>query len=261
MTRLKMKNIKIVVLILLFCLSMNSLFSQNLTQEQQNMIASFIDEVKNNDTAKIADRIRQYPYRRNDPLPDVKSRDEFIEHYKEIFDDYLRELIIKSNPTTDWKDMGWRGIMLNNGIVWIDNDGYLRTINYETAAEKELRKQLIEEERNQLYPSIRNYEQPLYILETKKERVRIDDLGNGSYRYVSWPKRKKMNQKPEKVLVGGKCTYEGNGGNHYYLFTDGEVAYKCYIYVMQGSSTPPATIGKYENEKLIYEHEANIIRK
>ena len=41
--------------------------------------------------------------------------------------------------------MGWRGIMLNDGVLWMENsDGIITAVNHQTDIEKKLRIELTE---------------------------------------------------------------------------------------------------------------------
>ena len=50
--------------------------------------------------------------------------------------------------------MGWRGIMLKNGIVWLDYDGkFHETTNYTSEKEKAIEEEWIESEEIRFIPN------------------------------------------------------------------------------------------------------------
>ncbi|WP_235830893.1 hypothetical protein [Flavobacterium ustbae] len=116
--------------------------SQDLKPEYQKFISSFISEVKNNNKNAVAARIT-FPLKREYPIPKVKNKTDFIKRYNEIFDKTLISKITKSNPAKDWSEMGWRGIMLNQGDLWMDTNGKIIAINYQSEAEKKQKSTLI----------------------------------------------------------------------------------------------------------------------
>jgi hypothetical protein len=47
--------------------------------------------------------------------------------------------IASSDPKKGWSSVGWRGIMLGNGVLWFFlYDGKVTGMNYETVAKKSL---------------------------------------------------------------------------------------------------------------------------
>ncbi|WP_428230767.1 hypothetical protein [Flavobacterium sp.] len=155
--------------------------------------------------------------------------------------------------------MGWRGIMLGSGDIWIDTDGRLISINYQSQYEKELKDKLITGKKGKLNSALTNFKKPVCILETSKFRIRIDDLGNDSYRYASWSLKQSMSEKPDLVLNNGKFIQEGTGGNHSFEFKKGNYIYTCYIIVLGEKNTPPARLVISQNGKEILNQEAKIV--
>jgi hypothetical protein len=200
-----------------------------------------------------------YPFKREYPIPAIKNKTEFIKRYNEIFDVPLKNEIIKSNPAKDWSEMGWRGIMLNQGTIWFDTDGRLISINYRSKFEKDLKNNIIDKEKTKLHASIAKFKAPECILETSKFRIRIDDLGNNNDRYASWSLIKKMTQEPDLVISKGKVILDGNGGNHRFEFKKGEYIYECHISPLRENGTAPAGLTIYQNKKIILSQDAEIV--
>lgn len=216
-------------------------YGQKLDKKYLHIVNDFIAAVKNEKIEKLSTKI-SYPLERAYPIPAIENRQEFIRRYKEVFDDDLVKKILSSKPSTDWDAVGWRGIMLLNGELWLDYDGKLSSVNHQSNFEAKEKARLIALEKTELHPSIKKFEQPVIILETSKYRIRIDDLGNNNYRYASWPIKSKMNGKPKLVLTNGKWIPDGSGGNHHYEFKSGNYLYTCFIWIMSDDDTPPAQL-------------------
>ena len=253
-----MKNGMIYFAILIFCSQLT--FSQDLKPEYQKFIKSFIANVKNNNKEGVAAFI-SFPLKRETPIPAIKNKGDFIKKYDQIFDATLKNKIIKSNPAKDWSEMGWRGIMLAQGDIWMDTDGKVITINYQSQAEKDLKNKLIAGEKVKLYPSIAKFKAPKYVLETSKFRIRIDDLGNDNYRYASWSVKKSMSEKPDLIITNGKWISDGSGGNSHFDFKKGDFLYQCSIIVLGTSDSPPASLTISQNGKEILSQNAKIVDK
>ncbi|MDR7369827.1 hypothetical protein [Flavobacterium aquidurense] len=253
-----MKKENLFLIFLVFFASIVS--AQNLKPEYQRCVKSFVDNIKNDNREAVADMVG-YPLKREYPIPDVVDKGDFITRYDEIFDKALKNEISNSDPAKDWSDMGWRGIMLNQGIVWMDFDGRLTSINYQSQAEIDHKKELIAEQKKQLDPSIAFFQKPICILETSKFRIRIDNLGNENYRYASWSINKAMSEKPDLIIMGGKLVVEGSGGNHQYEFTKENYVYECAIIILGEKNSPPAKLTIYQSGKVILTQNATIIAK
>lgn len=252
-----MKKINVFLIVLIFSCSFVS--AQDLKPEYQKLIKTFISNVKNDKKEAVANMI-SYPFKREYPIPVIKSKADFVKRYSEIFDAALKNEIIKSNPGKDWSEVGWRGIMLNQGTVWIDTDGRLIAINYQSKFEKDLKNKLIAADKAKLHSSIAKFKNPEYVLETSKFRVRIDDLGNNNYRYASWPLKKKMSEEPDLVISNGKWFQEGTGGNHRFEFKKGKYIYVCYVSPMREKGSAPANLMIYQNKKVILSQDAKIVK-
>lgn len=249
-------------MIFFFFLMVSSQFlrSQDLKPEYQKFISSFISEVKNNNKNAVAARIR-FPLKRDYPIPSVKNKADFLKRYNEIFDKVLIEKIVKSNPAKDWSEVGWRGIMLNQGDLWIDTDGKIISINYQSEMEKKQKSSLIAAQKKSVNAEISNFKEPVAILETSKFRIRIDDLGNDNYRYASWSIKKKMTDTPDLIIEKGVFVVDGTGGNHHYEFKKGNFRYECHFIVLGEKDSPPAMLLIYQSEKEILSQNAKIVSR
>ncbi len=240
--------------VLLFALLPLLSMAELTKQEEIELVKQFIDRIKHDKIDELSQHV-QYPLSLSNPLPDIKDSQDFKYRYKDIFDRQLIDEIITSNPAKDWSAMGWRGIMLNDGTLWIDSDGKLSAINYLSTVEKQKRQQLIAKDKNSVHLSIREFYEPVCIIETDRFIIRVDEIeyntGMFSYRYASWSKGKLMSEKPDLVLSGGELVFDGTGGNHHYLFKNGECTYQCMINVIRATNTPEATLILTKNDKII----------
>jgi len=230
---------RFIVFFLLFHISFA--YSQTLDKKYLPVVNAFITSVKSGSIEKLSNKIK-YPLNRTYPIPAIKNKQEFIKRYQEVFDDELIKKIIGSKASTDWSDVGWRGIMLLNGELWLDTDGKLIAVNHQSRLEAKEQARLINTDKSKLHPSISNFIQPVLVFETAQYRVRIDDLGNNNYRYASWPIKSKMSDKPSLLITKGKWTPDGSGGNHNYQFKSGDYTYTCFINVMGEENSPPALL-------------------
>lgn len=202
------------------------------TARHQQAIQFTIDTFKSGDIAMIAKRI-QFPLARNYPLPPVNNAHEFARRYPDIFDSELSQLISTSAAKTDWSKMGWRGYMLQHGLVWAGEDGLIIAINYESRTEQALRARLIEADRRALHESLRSFDEPVLKWDTPNYRLRIDARGD-HYRLALWPAGRGLTDKPELIIEHGTRIFDGSGGNHHYAFPFGKKAYVCDVEVIGG---------------------------
>jgi len=236
------------MLILTICLFASS--ANALEQEHRNVVKNFIEAVKSNNRAKVANYI-SYPLGRVLPIPSIKNKRQFLERYDEVFDENLIKMIVDSDLEKDWDAMGWRGIMLGNGQLWLDYDGKILSINHQSKTEETIKNKLLKVQKSTLHQSVSEYAEPILEWQTKKFRIRIDDLGKQKYRYVAWSANKKTSEKPDIILFDGEVTFDGSGGNHNYTFSNGIYQYKCFVNIIGTSETPAGELEVYKNDKLI----------
>lgn len=255
-----MKNMKKVHLIILLAFSLATNGQNKLTKENIKSINQFIRNIKLNQKEQLSNNII-YPIEREYPLSKIKNSAEFIKRYDEIFDSNLIAKISNSNLKNDWSAIGWRGIMFLDGEVWLDYEGKLISVNYQTEFEKNKLNGLIAKEKQTLNKEIRTFSKPLFLLETVKFKIRIDDLGNDNFRYSSWPKNANMKDKPSLIISNGVVKFDGSEGNRSYLFSNNEYTYELVIEEIGGfeDSTPAVLIIK-KNEEEILKQKAQIIR-
>lgn len=253
-----MKTRNLFLALLIFCSGL--IDAQDVKADYQKLVKRFIDNVKSDNKEAIGDMI-VYPLEREYPIPDITDKADFVKRYEELFDSTLKNEITTSNPEKDWSDMGLRGIMLNHGSIWMDVDGRLTAVNYQSKFEIDLKNKLIASQKKDLDSSINFFWKPICILETAKFKIRIDNLGNNNYRYVSWSIDKKMTEKPDLIIYRGELVVEGIGGNHQYEFTKDNYKYECAFIVLGEKNSPPAKLTIYQGKKMILSQNAKIIAK
>jgi hypothetical protein len=228
-----------------------------LKKEQVQSIQKLINIFKAKNKTKIADLI-YYPLRREYPLQDVKDKNDFIKRFDDIFDKEFLDHIAKSK-IKDWSEVGWRGIMFDNGILWIDDDGKIMTVNYQSTKEKQLLANAILSDKNQLLKSLQNFDKPLYLIFTKNYKIRVDEKSPGIYRYAAW-KIKNQKSEPDIVIENGVLEFQGSGGNHTITFKNNGYIYTVYINELGTVDTPDATLEVSKQEKTVLTEDGKIKR-
>lgn len=250
--------VKTFILLLLFFVSYNSI-AQPLSDEEKTKISQLIEAIREKNYKALMPFI-SLPLDRQHPVPDINNESEFIYRYDEIFDDSITQLIVNSDIDKDWSKVGWRGIMFNNGDLWLDEYNWtIKRINVQTSSEREKANTLINYDKSIIHESIKEYQTPVMVLETKKYIVRIDLLEDDNYRYAVWPVFALMNEKPDLIIENGSLEYMGSGGNHQYRFTNGEYVYTFHINKMGEEGAPPANLIVEKNGKEIINEPAEIV--
>ena len=213
-------------------------------------IRKVINTIKGGSEKKIASLVK-YPLAMSYPVPDINNEEEFIERFEEVFDEAILEKIASSS-TDDWNTVGWRGIMFDNGMAWIDYDGLIKAVNYQSEKEKQIQKELIEKERATLHISVQEFMHPLHHVYIDNDIVRVDKMPDDSFRLVIW-KNKDATQLPDLVIGNGVIEFHGSGGGASYIFKDKDYRYDFgdpYI----GSKSDPAIpyLEIYKDDNLIY---------
>lgn len=243
---------------LLLTLYFFSAFSQTMPAEYQKLVADFITRVKQQDKEGLSQKVI-FPLRRQYPLPPIKNKQEFLNRYNEVFDETLLNSIVSSTPDKDWSKMGWRGLMLRNGQLWLSEEGKLIAVNYQSDLESKKRAVLIEKERSLVHASLKDFKQPVCLLETGKFRIRVDEMNDGTYRYASWSIKNKQSDKPDLIIENGEFIPEGTGGNHRYEFKNNGYVYNCSVIVLGADlNGPPAELIISKGEKEILNQPATI---
>lgn len=234
--------------------------TEKLEDYQIDSIKNVIAIFKIGNIDKISSKI-DFPLQREYPIPSIKNKEEFRERFNEVFDKTLIGKIANSK-IEQWSEVGWRGIMLDNGDLWMANsDGTITTINYQSDFEKKLRQNLILKDKQNLYVSLRKFESPTYKIETKKHLIRIDELTNSKYRYASWKMGEKVTTKPNIILDNGELEFEGSGGNHVITFVNGKYTYKVYRNIIGEENSPDITLEIEKDGQIILTENGTLIKE
>jgi hypothetical protein len=219
-----------------------------------NVIALF----KEKNIDKISSII-SFPLYRQYPIPPIKTKKEFKQRFSEVFDQVLIEKITNSK-IEQWSEVGWRGIMLDNGVLWMANsDGIITTVNYQSDFEKTLRKDLIAKQKENIHNSLKMFESPTYKIKTKNYLIRIDELTNYKYRYSSWKIGEVESSKPDIIANEGEIEYLGSGGNSVITFSIGDYTYKIYRNIIGEDDSPDITLEVEKKGKMLLTEDGKLI--
>lgn len=233
-------------------------YNDEFNEEEINNINKIIAYFKERNIDKIANII-SYPLGREYPIPYIDNKSEFKQRFNEVFDQILIDKIANSK-INQWSKVGWRGIMLDNGVIWMRNsDSIITTINYQSDFEKRLLEDLIQKDKEKIHYSLKSFSMPIYKIKTKNYLIRIDQLDDDSYRYASWRKNGKENLKPEIILYNGNLKFEGSGGNHVIIFCLNNFKYYVYINEIGCDETPEALLEIEKDGKIILDEEGDLI--
>lgn len=203
--------------------------------------------------------IVEFPLQREYPIPSIKNEKEFKQRFSEVFDNTLIEKIVNSK-IKQWDEVGYRGIMLDNGIIWIESsNGKIIAVNYQSDLEKKLKKDLIAKEKERVHSSIKNFESPLYKIKTKKYLIRIDQLTNSKYRYTSWKIGEKESSKPDLILNNGQWEFEGSGGNSVITFSNKNYSYKVYRNIIGEDNAADITLEVEKGGRIILTEDGTLM--
>lgn len=237
-----------------------SLSTSGLKKAEKKVINDFINLLKTKNVTKLRTMVA-YPLKRQYPLADVKNAKDFHSRYNYIIDSKFRGQLISSNVDKDWKSMGSKGIMFGNGDLWLDASGKIIAINYQSNIERGQRKKLIDMDKRNIHPTLRNFDEPILVMKTAQQQIRIDKLADGKYRYAAWPATAKFNTTPTLAISGGSYVPEGSGGNHKYEFTNKGSVYECFINVIGASKTPEAELVISKNGTVQSTFPAQLVKK
>jgi hypothetical protein len=221
-------------------------FSTAAATKHISIVKPVVAAFKAGDKATIAKRVH-YPLKRKAPLQTIENEQMFIEKFEQIFDKQFVEEIANSNIRHDWEMMGWRGIMFDSGKLWLDFDGSIWAVPYESEAEKARREALIDEQKQALHKSLREFTKPILTWQTKKHLIRIDELADHQYRYAAWNRDQSMQDEPSLVITGGTLSFDGSGGNHFYTFTNNGYRYVCHVTALGTEHSPSGLLEVFKN--------------
>ncbi len=222
-------------------------------------ISSLVEMLRAGDADLIAARV-DFPLNRETPIPSIDDAADFQRRFSEVFDQAFIDQII--NSTADqWAEVGSRGIMFDNGALWMDGtSGNITAVNYQSEAEKQMKAELIAGDKQGLHSSVATFESPLYKIKTETYLIRVDHLGDDKYRYASWKLAESESSKPDLVLGNGVFEYQGSGGNHDITFKNGDYIYKVERNVLGTDDTPDVTLTVEQKGEVIWSEGGTLVK-
>jgi hypothetical protein len=239
---------KIIFFLFTGLVSINSNLAQDLKKTEKDDIQTLIKAFKNQNISLLANQV-SYPFMRQYPIKPIRNKKEFITRYHQIVDQNLINKIIHSNVNNDWSRVGRRGTMLNQGDIWLNENGQLIAVNSISNYEKKLIQKLVAIDKKRLHNSLSEYEKPIFKGYTKNVRFRIDLLKDQTYRYASWDINKAMNEKPDLVILNGQLNIEGSIGNQIFEFKSLDYQYTISDEQVKGKNSKMITI--FKNDSVI----------
>lgn len=229
--------------------------------DQLEAVKKLITLFKAKDVNAIA-KLVNYPIKREAPLSSIKDEKEFIQKFDEIFSaEFVKN--IAASQTDEWDAIGSRGTTYADAagnVIWLaDEDSKIISVFSETKAAQDEEKSTIEKGKQNLHSSLGNIKKPIYILTTKKYKVRIDQLNNGKYRYAAWNSpNADMSTQPDIIVNNGELIVEGSLNIEHYEFKNGNIRYEVWPENM-ASANGDANLSVYEGDKELLSHDAKII--
>lgn len=180
-------------------------------------LANLMKAISDGDAHLFA-RCCVFPIQRHYPLRNIEDSITMLDYFPVMIDDSLRN-IARHARLDDWKFYGWRGWAFGDStLLWFD-DG-LQFVDYESKAERGLRKMLAREEIMSLLPELRQGWTPVETLVAiDSGRIFRIDSNEDDVRLMEYDSPEEMRGRPALVLVGSMQT-EGSAGYRVYVFSD-----------------------------------------
>ena len=82
-----------------------------------------------------------------------------------------------------------------------------------------------------LHPSFHKYERICYLCTSESHYIRVDDMGQGIYRYASWPRNTRFSDAPSLVIFGKETNIADRGDiyNHALSFVNEGYEYRILL--------------------------------
>jgi len=217
------------------------------TEDPAQEATDFRSALATGDAAIVAQWV-ELPLARPHPLPPIRTPSELAERFDELFPDELVQAVVASKPE-HWQQVGWRGVMFDNGKLWLHDGGKLFASNVHGEREQRHRERLIAADRSRLHASLRGHAEPVLHWRTKGFRVRVDRMPDDSLRYASWRRDAPANAEPDLVLAGGDRDVQGTARNETISWTNGEHRYVCRITRVGPDDAPPLELAVFRGDE------------
>lgn len=212
------------ILILIFIQQIFAQHVDTIPSYRKKQINKIVELIKNDNILQLSDLI-QYPLKRSNPIPDINNKDAFILYYNVLFDSDFKKKLVTSDYTTNNTIDRYDGFGLFNGDVWINENGLIITINYNSKQELALIKILEDETKRIINPSLNQWKKNVIVCKSDKFLIRVDLMDDNSLRYVSWNNSKKISDNPDLALYKGIQEFQGTMGGVTYTFKNGDWTY------------------------------------
>ena len=212
-----------------FIVVVSILFSNSIADEIPSSIVEayqkIVSLIKVDDAPKLAELII-YPLKREYPLPEINSPDEFVNYYQKIFDAAFKKKFENYADSCIFERHGFYGLVGGpfRGEIWITEEGKIMAIHYLSSEESKLKDRLYTKIKNQLHPSVCELQRNVLIAKYKSLTIRVDRTDKG-LRYASWSKGHLMSEEPDLILYNGIEESQGTMGGWTWTFNNEEWTY------------------------------------
>jgi hypothetical protein len=217
---------KVMFILLVSLLTDFSGFSQSdsIPREIIKKIYHLVDLIRNDHIVELASMI-DFPIKMDDPIPNIKSKDEFILIYPLLIDSVLKQNLINLKKSDIFKDDVFESYGLLNGIIYFNAKGKIKDFNYRSKKILELRKQLTNELTYNAYTTIKAWKKNVLVCQNEKFLFRIDLMPNDSLRFILWNRPKGISSEPDLMLFNGIQESRGTYGGWTYTFLNYDKSY------------------------------------
>jgi hypothetical protein len=205
-------------------------YEQNRLDHLWETIEKIKEALVRNDRNTIVKMIN-YPLNRHYPLPDIINEEEMLEKFDHIFDENQIRRIVESDisDVLEWQGKTYCGLWFSDSTERIFDI-------HSSSFEEKLREKLIEESKQKIHSSLREFADVCLVFETKNYHIRIDDLGLPdypfhNYRYTVWPKGTPESEMPDLVLTDGTYNRPGTMLMAYVFSNSDDYIYVIYLEV------------------------------
>ncbi|CAA0125062.1 Uncharacterised protein [BD1-7 clade bacterium] len=238
--RLIAHDLPVMLTLCLLCMS-SAILRAETSPDAAKLAEPIVRAFRSGDADKIVSSF-SFPLKSRYPAPDILHPDELRVRMSELLDQHLITTIAQSDPHKDWVASGWQGIQLSNGLVWLNTEGKIITLNHTTKAAESIDKGYIDAQKLWLNAGLKDFQTPLLMMLTKRFQVRIDQMVDGRYRYASWPREQLQSSKPDILLYSKERDFEGTGGNQRYVFHNAPFEYRVEIDNLRVSGNAPGRV-------------------
>jgi hypothetical protein len=209
---------KIIALISVLFFLYSPCFADEIPSSIYSRYKQIVNLVKENNASQLATLIA-YPLRRKNPLPDIKNLKEFKGYYAIIFDKAFRQKLENYSDNCVFEHNSAYGLVGGPffGDIWLNEEGKIAAINYQSAEESKLKDFLTAKIQSQVHPSVSAWKENVLVAKSNNLTIRVDETEKG-LRYVSWSKGHSMAEKPDLILFNGVAEAKGTMGGWTWTF-------------------------------------------